>query len=358
MRPQKIDLFSPQNDIPEIFGVQRFTLRFIAHFNKLLNQNGGLNTKYQQCQQANGNSCADCSRKEYHKYHNYGIRLAPDYSCREKTLIYAIRSMLCHAEEIMRGLMGFCFMFTSSEPPSSVSENTKSDGGNPSLDKIKIIRAVEYLLAQEKIKVVSIGYGSGADLLGLLYFFTFFHLHHSTLDILRIDKYMQHWDFSAQETELFIRQNANIPFKFSVEKEDNDQMFQNFSGQSQLFTLSYVLNELNDEEMEQIAEKIKTLAANRFWILINERAYNEHTEARSLHQIKKFAQDTLHNTGCCEINHIGGRINGRDSDNGGFLKNLLNSQHNEAKQYIRSVQQEYQMKIYADSVYYLGEFTR
>lgn len=44
--------------------------------------------------------CADCSRKGYRNHTTSNNVNVVDYSCNQKTLIYALRSMPCHAEEI------------------------------------------------------------------------------------------------------------------------------------------------------------------------------------------------------------------------------------------------------------------
>lgn len=181
-------------------------------------------------------SCADCSHKTY--FDNNEI----NYNCEIKTYIYACRLMPCHASEIYNGLI--------------------NHGNN-------ILK--DYSQNLSDFKAISYGSGSGTDIIALLKAFNYLKnvekQQISSLNILRIDDAMDNWNPIVDKVEKFLREKVFCNFKFFI--ETNPSKFQ--KNDTDIIVCSYLISELDTEQIEVVKNNILSFAKNKFLLVINDR---------------------------------------------------------------------------------------
>ena len=184
--------------------------------------------------------CAICSKYNYTEGSRNNDNIS--YNCEQANHLYAIRSMLCHAEEIS-DLMNTKEHFEFIDP---------------------------FFLNKKNIYAASIGYATGTDLLGLLQYFA---MNDSTfpiekLEMLKIDNQAEYWKETADFVENVIIEYADLKFDFDTHHYDENN--RDFDKRIDVFTLSYLVNEINENQINEIIQTIEQLASDNFLIIIND----------------------------------------------------------------------------------------
>lgn len=172
-----------------------------------------------------------------------------NYNCPQRNSIYAIRSMICHATELSSILNGVLFSHL-----------------NVPFEKYSFID--NFFINKTEVNIASIGYASGTDLLAILRYFSDKPFRIQKLNILRIDTNADKWQEAADLTEQFVRENADLSFDFEIKTFTDD--FQTKNINIDIFILSYVLNELNKNQIDNLIETIQLLSNKKFILLIND----------------------------------------------------------------------------------------
>lgn len=188
--------------------------------------------------------CSKCSIKHFDRKASQ-----VNYNCPQRNSIYAIRSMICHATEISTILNGKLFSYL-----------------NIPFEKYSFIDS--FFINKTEVNIASIGYASGTDLLAILRYFSDKPFRIQKLNILRIDTNADKWQETADLTEQFVRENADLSFDFEIKTFTDD--FQTKDVNIDIFILSYVLNELNENQIDNLIETIQLLSNQKFILLIND----------------------------------------------------------------------------------------
>lgn len=124
----------------------------------------------------------------------------------------------------------------------------------------KELFALEFLENKSVLNMASVGYACGTDVLGILKLLnriniaskTYPNLHNINqireLNILRIDDQKENWDISAQAVQHFINDFGYIKENFDFSVLNESEAYNDFCRRIDLFTLSYVYNELDKKE--------------------------------------------------------------------------------------------------------------
>lgn len=244
-----------------------------------------------------------------------------NYNCPQRNNIYAIRSMVCHATEI-----------------SSLLDGTLLQSESDFVDN--------FFKNKVEVNVASIGYASGTDLLAILRYFSSDKLFSvKKLNVFRIDKNAEKWQESANLTEQFIRENADLIFDFQIKTNELP------AKKVDVFILSYILNELNQSEIDEIITSISKSASNKFVIIINE--VNKYKFDDS-----KYFDYT--------INKIDKNFNRVSYVKGHYPYELSNGRYGIKREYDYSCKykdiitegfrKEFAVKLYLQSKFYLAEY--
>lgn len=257
-----------------------FIVELVKHFGETHIQN--LEETYQNCEYrmevTNPNdpkNCVGCNITSY--YSLYHDKQNTSYHCQQENFIYAVRTMPCHAEEI-------CTAFVEIKDEENYY-------------------CVEFLKSKNKLNMTSIGFGCGTDLLAMLQILNFIELldfqnNHSLseynqiqqLNVLRIDDQAENWQQSADAVEDFIRNRGYIKDNFDFSVTENES---NFTGNTDIFIMSYVYNELSWAEKEKIYQKISELASEHFLLIINDYDGAGHKYLELGFNYKKFGFEKL-----------------------------------------------------------------
>lgn len=312
-----------------------FIVELVKYFGETHIQN--LEETYQNCEYHmevtnpyDPNNCVGCNIASYYSlYHN---KQNTSYHCQQENFIYAVRTMPCHAEEI-------CTAFVEIKDEENYY-------------------CVEFLKSKNKLNMTSIGFGCGTDLLAMLQILNFIELldfqnNHSLseynqiqqLNVLRIDDQAENWQQSADAVEDFIRNRGYIKDNFDFSVTENES---NFIGNTDIFIMSYVYNELNSEEKEKIYQKISELASEHFLLIINDYDGAGHRYFTDPlfggFDYKKFGLEKLHSRGC-SWNKMATSF-----------KNQMKVWH--YPHLNLTFQQRYAMKVNMNSICYAFEFKR
>lgn len=330
MSNKKINIDSPE-----------FVVELVSFFDK--NYIEDLESTYQLCEdrtEVDSNrqpeNCVGCNLACYE--YLYSQKQNTSYHCQQENFIYALRTMPLHAEEIANAFI-----------------------------KIQEFSALNFLQNRSLLNMTSIGYACGTDVLGILKLLnriniasqTYPNLHKinqiKELNILRIDDQKENWDASARAVQHFINNFGYIKKNFDFSVFNETEAYNDFNFCMDLFVLSYVYNELNQNEKVDIFNKIIELASPHFLILVNDYdAYNGSNHKLFINEILSYTQEfKLINSG--SINY---RKHYRYGEEASFKKamndwgwTLSNSQR-------ISFRDKYRMKTNMKSICYIYEFER
>lgn len=278
-------------------------------------------------------NCVGCNLASYE--YLYSQKQDTSYHCKQENFIYAVRTMPLHAEEIEHAFL-------------------KIENNN---DKESF--ALEFLENKSVLNMASVGYACGTDVLGILKLLnriniaskTYPDLHNINqireLNILRIDDQKENWDISAQAVQHFINDFGYIKENFDFSVLNENEAYNDFRRRIDLFTLSYVYNELDEREKIDIFNKIIELASTHFLILIND--YNAYRGSDHKLFINEFNQYCDNNFKL--INSIRVDYNGE----GASFKKAMNELPNFET---ISFRDKYRMKTNMKSICYIYEFER
>ena len=247
MATPKININSPE-----------FIVELVKHFGS--NHIKNLEETYQQCEnridvrnENNPKNCVGCNLEGYDYLYNH--KQDTSYHCQQENFIYAIRTMPCHADELYNAFFNI---------------NNKENQ----------YFAIGFLSSKKRLNIASIGFGCGTDVLAILKILNqisicninndnkFFEYNQiQELNVLRIDDQAENWQQSADAVLDFIENNGYIKdnFDFLVTEDETD-----FIENTDIFIMSYVYNELNQEEKNAICQKISHLASKHFLIIVND----------------------------------------------------------------------------------------
>lgn len=179
-------------------------------------------------------NCVGCNLASYE--YLYSQKQDTSYHCQQENFIYAIRTMPLHAEEIEHAFL-------------------KIENNND-----KEFFALEFLENKSVLNMASVGYACGTDVLGILKLLNRINIASKTypvlhninqireLNILRIDDQKENWDISAQAVQHFINDFGYIKENFDFSVLNESEAYNDFCRRIDLFTLSYVYNELDKKE--------------------------------------------------------------------------------------------------------------
>lgn len=218
--------------------------------------------------------CTQCAQNIFNSKYRRNMHI--NYGCTQRNYIYAIRSMICHADEIAWAM----------QVSNQTYQKVFLQQQGLQFERIASSDFVfKFILecANTPLKVASIGYASGTDLLGILKLLhnkllldamirlkllptvRFLSENGNSLEVLRIDTQMEQWDEVAETVEQFIRNHADLDFHFTVDKNK-----EKFIHKTHIFILSYVLNEMTSKQVDELVNELVNLANNRFLLVINE----------------------------------------------------------------------------------------
>lgn len=236
------------NDEPKIeINSPNFIIELIKHIERNLNSN--LQDTYKSCTKESKatndrQDCIGCANDFF--WNNKNLV----YDCNNRNLIYAIRTMPCHAEEIY-----MCFYLKDHHKKSIL---------------------LNFIKGIEKMNIASIGYGCGTDLLAILQLINKINNTPNTnhilsklqeLNLLKIDNQKDHWQESAEKVLKFIEDKAEVKDGLKYKIFEHEEYETLFNGQIDIFILSYILNELDYKQEKNIFEVIKKLASDHFFII-------------------------------------------------------------------------------------------
>lgn len=312
-----------------------FIVELVKHFD--LNYIQDLEETYEQCENRievknknNPENCIGCNIECYN--YLYQNKQNTSYHCQQENFIYAVRTMPCHAEEIFKTFL------------------KAWDGENH--------YCLDFIKSKAKLNIASIGFGCGTDVLAILKILNKINLLNANndnrlteynqiqqLNVLRIDDQAENWQQSIDAVEDFIRNHGYIKdnFDFSVTENVSD-----FIGNTDIFIMSYVYNELSREERKEIYQKISELASEHFLLIVNDYDGAGHEYfTESLYggfDYKKFGFEKIHSNRFKWDNQATS------------FKEQMNS--NSCHDNDISFRDRYAMKVNMKSICYIHEFKR
>ncbi|EGC16591.1 Uncharacterised protein [Kingella denitrificans] len=282
-------------------------------------------------------NCVGCNLASYE--YLYSQKQDTSYHCQQENFIYAIRTMPLHAEEIEHAFL-------------------KIENNND-----KEFFALEFLENKSVLNMASVGYACGTDVLGILKLLNRINIASKTypvlhninqireLNILRIDDQKENWDISAQAVQHFINDFGYIKENFDFSVLNESEAYNDFCRRIDLFTLSYVYNELDKKEKIDIFNKIIELASTHFLILIND--YNAYSGSDHKLFINEFNEYCDNNFKL--INSVRVDYNGE----GASFKKAMNDWVWKLPNFETiSFRDKYRMKTNMKSICYIYEFER
>ena len=320
-----------------------FIVKLVEYFDE--NHIQDLESTYQLCEDKTEvdpnrqpENCVGCNLACYESL--YDQKQNTSYHCQQENFIYAVRTMPLHAEEIANAFL--------------VNYNQEFFA----LDFLK-----EKGKYDNELNMASIGYACGTDVLGILKLLNFINTASKTyqdlhvlsqiqqLNVLRIDDQKENWDISAQAVQHCINNFGYIKENFDFSVLNESEAYNDFCRRIDLFTLSYVYNELDEKEKIDIFNKIIELASTHFLILIND--YNASSGSDHKLFINEFNQYCDNNFKL--INRVRIVYNGE----GASFKKAMNDWGWELPNSQRiSFRDKYCMKTNMKSICYICEFER
>ena len=282
-------------------------------------------------------NCVGCNLASYE--YLYTQKQDTSYHCQQENFIYAVRTMPLHAEEIEHAFL-------------------KIENNND-----KELFALEFLENKSVLNMASVGYACGTDVLGILKLLnriniaskTYPNLHNINqireLNILRIDDQKENWDISAQAVQHFINDFGYIKENFDFSVLNESGAYNDFCRRIDLFTLSYVYNELDKKEKIDIFNKIIELASTHFLILINDyNAYSGSDHKLFINEFNEYCDNDFK-----LINSVRVDYNGE----GASFKKAMNDWVWKLPNFETiSFRDKYRMKTNMKSICYIYEFER
>lgn len=282
-------------------------------------------------------NCVGCNLASYE--YLYTQKQDTSYHCQQENFIYAVRTMPLHAEEIEHAFL-------------------KIENNND-----KELFALEFLENKSVLNMASVGYACGTDVLGILKLLnriniaskTYPNLHNINqireLNILRIDDQKENWDISAQAVQHFINDFGYIKENFDFSVLNESEAYNDFCRRIDLFTLSYVYNELDKKEKIDIFNKIIELASTHFLILINDyNAYSGSDHKLFINEFNEYCDNDFK-----LINSVRVDYNGE----GASFKKAMNDWVWKLPNFETiSFRDKYRMKTNMKSICYIYEFER
>lgn len=282
-------------------------------------------------------NCVGCNLASYE--YLYTQKQDTSYHCQQENFIYAVRTMPLHAEEIEHAFL-------------------KIENNND-----KELFALEFLENKSVLNMASVGYACGTDVLGILKLLNriniaskiYPNLHNINqiweLNILRIDDQKENWDISAQAVQHFINDFGYIKENFDFSVLNESEAYNDFCRRIDLFTLSYVYNELDKKEKIDIFNKIIELASTHFLILINDyNAYSGSDHKLFINEFNEYCDNDFK-----LINSVRVDYNGE----GASFKKAMNDWVWKLPNFETiSFRDKYRMKTNMKSICYIYEFER
>lgn len=282
-------------------------------------------------------NCVGCNLASYE--YLYTQKQDTSYHCQQENFIYAVRTMPLHAEEIEHAFL-------------------KIENNND-----KELFALEFLENKSVLNMASVGYACGTDVLGILKLLnriniaskTYPNLHNINqireLNILRIDDQKENWDISAQAVQHFINDFGYIKENFDFSVLNESEAYNDFCRRIDLFTLSYVYNELDKKEKIDIFNKIIELASTHFLILMNDyNAYSGSDHKLFINEFNEYCDNDFK-----LINSVRVDYNGE----GASFKKAMNDWVWKLPNFETiSFRDKYRMKTNMKSICYIYEFER
>ena len=326
MTTPKININSPE-----------FIVELVKHFGS--NHVQDLEETYQQCEnridvrnENNPKNCVGCNLEGYD--YLYKHKQDTSYHCQQENFIYAIRTMPCHADELYDA---FCNI------------NNKENQ----------YFAIGFLSSKKRLNIASIGFGCGTDVLAILKILNQINIYNinndnelseynqiQELNVLRIDDQTENWQQSADAVLDFIENNGYIKdnLNFLVTEDETD-----FIENTDIFIMSYVYNELNQEEKNIIYQKISHLASKHFLLIVNDYDGAGHNYFLE----KLFGGFDYENFGFEKINSGGWNCNKKEASFKSQVKSWCYTNLNNI-----SFRDRYAMKVNMKSICYIFEFKR
>jgi hypothetical protein len=282
-------------------------------------------------------NCVGCNLASYE--YLYTQKQDTSYHCQQENFIYAVRTMPLHAEEIEHAFL-------------------KIENNND-----KELFALEFLENKSVLNMASVGYACGTDVLGILKLLNRINIASKTypnlyninqireLNILRIDDQKENWDISAQAVQHFINDFGYIKENFDFSVLNESEAYNDFCRRIDLFTLSYVYNELDKKEKIDIFNKIIELASTHFLILINDyNAYSGSDHKLFINEFNEYCDNDFK-----LINSVRVDYNGE----GASFKKAMNDWVWKLPNFETiSFRDKYRMKTNMKSICYIYEFER
>lgn len=326
--------------IPPKVGINsvEFTIRLVEYLDRLIDFNRASDCKNKH---PKADNCTQCATKSYEPQNRVCDTQIP-YDCTQRNYIYAIRSMICHADEIQWAMKVANQDYQKNFLPQPFGQIAYNNFVNDFICQF----------SNAPLKVASIGYASGTDLLAMLKFLPslcFSSSDNDFLEVLRIDSQEDNWQKAAETVESFIRKNADLDFDFTVSTNK-----ENFLGKTHVFILSYVLNELNQQQVQDILEQIKQLANDNFLIVINEIAYNSHPNSQHAYAweniavLRKNIREHFNSNSCFAFRQF------QEWHDTQFYANFRPAATHKYAHY----QQKYGMKLHRKSTFHIEEYTK
>lgn len=335
MSNTKIDINSPD-----------FIVKLVEYFDEIYIRD--LEQTYQSCETRievnpikQPINCVGCNLASYEYLYNQ--KQNTSYHCEQENFIYAVRTMPLHAEEIANAFF--------------INDNQE-------------FFALDFLKEKGKygneLNMASIGYACGTDVLGILKLLNFINTASKTyqdlhvlsqiqqiqqLNVLRIDDQKENWDISAQAVQHFINDFGYIKENFDFSVLNESEAYNDFCRHIDLFTLSYVYNELDKKEKIDIFNKIIELASTHFLILINDyNAYSGSDHKLFINEFNEYCDNDfkLINSVRVDYNGEGASFKKAMNDWGWKLPNFETI----------SCRDKYRMKTNMKSICYIYEFER